>query len=1459
MLLQALMGRPGLPGASLLQEGGMGAHADHPTPFHYPPDVPCPFCTPNRPPTWSSDLVYAIEDAYPVSPGHTLVIPRRHVETWFDASPGEQQEIWRAVAELKQELDKRLHPDGYNVGINAGRAAGQTVMHLHVHLIPRFQDDVDDPSGGVRFVIPERGDYRSPGRLPRVRSPQRLTTGGPGDPFLDQLAPLLSRATEIAVLAAFVRASGVRAISRRIEGALARGARVRVLTGDYLNLTQAEALYPLMDLARACEDDELHPGTLEVRVTEVDGLPGRSRSFHPKAWLFSGPDFRTAFVGSSNLSWAALHDAVEWNLRVDRHLDAAATDEVHTAFEAQWASATIVNEDWLSAYTERARRAQRPLPVDAAEPDAPPPEPRDIQREALQALQKSRDQGRDRALVVMATGLGKTWMAAFDLDQIRRDQGRMPRTLWVAHRRELLLQAAQTLRRLFPRERFGWLVGAHSDREGDVLFASVQKLSRPERLAEFAADDFDVLVIDEVHHAAADSYRRLLDHFRPRFQLGLTATPRRADTRDVLGLFDDHVPFEADLGRGIALQHLVPFAYFGLADTTDYQPIPWRNRRFEPQALAKAVQTQERMDRLWKGWTEHPGDRTLIFCCSIAHSEFVRDWLIEKGVQALAVHSGPGSHDRDEALAELSHGRIDAICAVDLFNEGIDLPRLDRVVMLRPTESPVVFLQQLGRGLRRSPGKEQLVVIDFVGNHRVFLDRVRTLLNLGGPERPASPRDLVEGRDIDLPPGCSVHVDLAAIDLLKRLLPSGDADVLVRMYRDLRESRGERPTAGELARMGFNPASARIRSEHGSWLGFVAAEGDLDTQQRWAWSTHERWFTELERTQMTKSFKMVTLRALLEADAIWEGLEEAELAERCHRILLRSPELFRDIEGVRALPDPARPTPRAWLAYWRTNPVRAWENVDWFRLEAGLFKPRFEVRPEHRAAFVTLTAELVDWRLFRYRRRRAEEAHGEGHGRPAFTCKLITNRRHPILKLPSRERFPGIPTGETDVRLQDGRWWRFRFASLFVNVAHPVGSHVNELPDLLRNWFGPHAGQPGTTHQVRFTPTADGWRVEPLEAVEDRVVPLPRRGQVVGYPTLKAAAGFQLTEHPGQVVDGEVVRLPGEFAPDELAVRVHGDSMSYGPEPDRGFDDGDWAVLRWAQSRGIEAHLDRVVLVERGHPLEARYLLKRLVRGRTGIVLRSYNPEVPDEPAGSDDHVIAAVTRRIRPEELAPEIGSSGSTIAELFGLDQEPRSPGARVDGHLFLALDTPGQAIRPTSLVVRGAPPRASEPAYVCVRLGERWVYRGVGRNRDGTWTIPEMDFPCWAALRAKGARGGASRPLPPEWETAARALVGRLLADPGVGGKVTRGERVLLIDGQASRGGLVVRSPGAKKSRTVSLLDLGWVLCARARTDGPIDEGRVNEFRYLVGTPRKSTRWIDTGHAITLVTGEVSQGDE
>jgi superfamily II DNA or RNA helicase/diadenosine tetraphosphate (Ap4A) HIT family hydrolase/SOS-response transcriptional repressor LexA len=1389
-----------------------------------------------------SDLVFAIRDGYAVTPGHTLVIPKRHFDSWFDATPEEREAIWDVVAIIKSDLDERYSPDGFNIGINVGTAAGQTVMHLHVHVIPRHVGDVDDPSGGVRFVIPSEGNWKRPGFIPsRPPRDQVLSVGG-SDPFARHIQPLFERATSITIVAAFAQGSGVEFLTGDINTALDRGAHIRVLTGDYLNITQQRALQQLLDWSTtAGGDEESSDGTFEVRVIESRKL---KRAFHPKAWRFEGPDFGVVFVGSSNLSESALTIGVEWNLRLERARDREGYQQVVDAFAPMWKRAKQIDQAWVDAYEERVQsKTGIPDWLMEIEPDSPQKafEPHLIQREALDTLQLSREEGRKRALMVLATGLGKTWLSVFDLLAVAEELGHTPRLLFIAHRRELLGQALRTFRKSFPKTRMGWCAGRFEDLEAEFVFASVQKLSQPAHLKRLTGQHFDYAIIDEVHHAHADSYRKVLAALNSDFLLGLTATPDRADDGDVLGLFDDHQPYRADLGRGIDDELLVPFRYWGIQDTVDYAPIPWRNRRFKTAELVEHVATQARMKKLWEAWKAHPGARTLVFCASVEHSNFVSRWLTEQGVRSASVHSGKHSDNRATALDRLSAGELDALCCVDLFNEGIDVPKVDRVVMLRPTESRVIFLQQLGRGLRRAEGKTHLDVIDFVGNHAVFLDRVRQLLSLSGAR--GNVAGFVTNPDsAELPAGCQIDIEVGAIDLLKKLLPKGKAQ-LMRSYRELRELRGTRPSPSDLWRLDLNP-----NSDKRPWFELVADEEDLLVKEASALELAAPWLQTVQRTHTTKSFKLVVLHVLIERGWLFTPVDWSEFCTACHEYLCRIPGLFADLEGVKRLPNPRQPDPALWESYWFDNPVEKWTATRWFTREDGVLRFTLNAPDELRPAIVHMTAELVDWLLARYRQR-------TGTIGGAFTAKLIQNSsKNPIIQVATaRKRFK-VPMGDTTVRLENGDAWIFRFVKIAVNTARPVGAASNELPDLLRSWFGPDAGKPGTEHIVRFSPSPNGLWIEPM----GQVLQMPARGSVVAFPTLRAAAGHESAST--LEIEPDEVRLPVPTGDGLFAVRADGDSMDGGKNPIRS---GDWVVLRWARGKLFGAVENRVALFERGDvDVGPSYHLKRLVKSGSEYVLLSDNPGVGPIPADAATQLIALHVQTVRPEDLAPPEGThlTGSEIQKRFDLSREPSGKVDRVDGHLFLFLTETGDLEAADRARVELANARPAETAFVMSLSGDQWRYAGVGRLVEGLWAFPNVDF---HTFRRLGTGRGASRRLPANWEDRARTWIDKLLIEATPGTWLVAGERRCRIEGRSAKGG--VRVSGGNdgfKARTVSVLDVAWVLETADHVrlvGGVLDESRVNRRRYLEGTPKKSTRWIDTGWALALVSSQVAEGGE
>lgn len=904
-----------------------------------------------------NELAFAIFDRFPVSPGHVLVITRRVVENWWQASEAEQRALMSLVNDVKCALDERFRPTGYNVGFNAGASAGQTVPHLHVHVIPRYDGDVADPRGGVRHAIPTKGNY-----LAAVRSGSPLVTPSEGRMKLELLRCLINDTLDrIDLLVSFVMRSGLDLVAERLDEALQRGAHVRLLTTDYLGITDTSALGFFLDRT---DGRTATAGHLEARV-----FSDPSTSFHPKAYIFTraATGEGVAFVGSSNLSRSGIEHGVEWNIET-RDVGVLLRE-----FERLWSDPRSIplSTSWLSEYqTRRLARIAAPSAQEPVAEEMPelPPEPTVVQREALSALETTRQAGFGAGMVVMATGLGKTWLAAFD-----STRPEFRRVLFVAHRDEILKQARDVFRRIRPDGALTFFTGDERDLTGDVVFASVQSLSR--HLARIDPGTFDYIVVDEFHHADAPSYRGAIGHFRPRFLVGLTATPERTDRADLLALCSDNLVYECDLVEGITRNLLSPFAYRAIRDVADYEHIPWRSGRFDLNALSDQLQTQARASQVFDEWNAlgGAGRRTLGFCCTIRHADFMARYFTERSARAVAVHSGTGSAARSDSLDRLAAGELDVIFTVDLFNEGVDVPAIDSVLMLRPTESPVVFFQQLGRGLRLHAAKDHLEVLDLVGNHKSFLLKARLLAELAGLQGATSREavDLLQEPLTQLPPGCSLIVDTEVVALLRRLTQREGRDQrMASLLSDwMAEHEGRRPTALEFALRATEPLGDRKK---GGWFGLLARLGLLSDVEAAVYERAGDFLVEIEFGSYTKSFKLVTLLAMLNGTALRSGMALSDLALGSRWLVMRDRRLRNDLaDATRSFRDAAQPTESEWLSYWRKNPVNAWTGGNtagqaWFAVRDEIMRLQLDIPAEQGDVFDAMVREMVEYRLHRY-------------------------------------------------------------------------------------------------------------------------------------------------------------------------------------------------------------------------------------------------------------------------------------------------------------------------------------------------------------------------------------------------------------------------------------------------------------------------------------------------------------
>lgn len=574
-----------------------------------------------------------------------------------------------------------------------------------------------------------------------------------------QLSRSLRGAESVDIIVSFLMESGVKMIVKDLEKALKRGAKIRILTGNYLGITQPSALYMIK---RELGEQ------IDLRFYNE-----KNRSFHPKSYIFHYKNYSEIYVGSSNISRSALTSGIEWNYRFRSDSDLESYEKFFCTFEDLFYNHSIVIDDEeLKRYSRNWHRPAVAKDLDRYDVEADDKdtnvrvmyEPRGAQIEALCALEHTRQEGAKRALVVAATGVGKTYLAAFDSKGFER-------VLFVAHREEILKQAAVSFHNVRNSDDYGFFDGAEKSTDKSVIFASVATLGRSEYLNEryFPRDYFDYIVVDEFHHSVNNQYRRIVEYFKSEFLLGLTATPERMDGKNIYEICDYNVPYEISLKSAINKGMLVPFHYYGIYDDTDYSGIHIVRGKYDEKELNETyIGNVYRHDLIYKYYRKYGSKRALGFCCSREHAEEMAQEFCKRGIPSVAVYSNSNSEyaeERSVAIKKLTDGEIRVIFSVDMFNEGVDIPSVDMVMFLRPTESPIVFLQQLGRGLRKSKGKEYLDVLDFIGNYEKA-GSVRYLLT-GSSKLERGSYDPADRSDF--PDDCQIDFDMRLIDLFSEM------------------------------------------------------------------------------------------------------------------------------------------------------------------------------------------------------------------------------------------------------------------------------------------------------------------------------------------------------------------------------------------------------------------------------------------------------------------------------------------------------------------------------------------------------------------------------------------------------------------------------------------------------------------------------------------------------------------
>ncbi len=524
--------------------------------------------------------------------------------------------------------------------------------------------------------------------------------------FLNELVKSLNECTRFYFSVAFINFSGLQLLLEPLKQAETRGIKGQIITSTYLNFTDSKSLRKIKDF-----------NNIDLKVFVTDKEIG----FHTKGYIFEYEDYFKVIIGSSNITQSALKSNIEWNVEVISK-DDSFLENVLEEYDHLWNSSTAADDAFISRYEEFLSKlvnhnAKQSLIYEHVEYIVP----NRMQKRAMENLNRLRSFGENKALVIAATGTGKTYMSAFDVKHYQPKK-----LLFIVHREEILKKAKETFEKLIVNQEvtFGFLTGNHKDMNADYLFATIQTLSR--YYADFKSDEFDYIIYDEAHHATSSSYQTVLNYFEPKFTLGMTATPERSDGLNVFDLFDNNVAIEVRLHEALDDELIIPFHYFGI---TDIEGIDLSDVDIDDVAeITKRLKVNERVDFIIENMTfySHDGEKRkcLGFCASREHAKYMAHEFNKRGYKSVYLSGDDSVENRSYYIRKLEDDRdeLEFIFTVDIFNEGVDIPSVNTVLMLRPTNSPIVFIQQLGRGLRKFKEKKFLTVLDFIGNHsKTFL------------------------------------------------------------------------------------------------------------------------------------------------------------------------------------------------------------------------------------------------------------------------------------------------------------------------------------------------------------------------------------------------------------------------------------------------------------------------------------------------------------------------------------------------------------------------------------------------------------------------------------------------------------------------------------------------------------------------------------------------------------------
>ncbi|MDK2040498.1 DEAD/DEAH box helicase [Aliarcobacter butzleri] len=516
--------------------------------------------------------------------------------------------------------------------------------------------------------------------------------------FFNNITELLDNCKSFYFNVAFINFSGIQLLLDSFKKLEEKNIKGKILTSTYLNFTQIKALEKIKKFKNI---------ELKIYDCEVSNI-----GFHSKSYIFEFKDDYKILIGSSNITSSAFKSNIEWNVKTIAKKDDIFLKDVLNEFETLWKTSSEVNDEFLTSYSNFLNSQNKEFKSFNSNQI----KTNFMQEKALEKLENLRKKGENKTLIIAATGTGKTYLSAFDVKNFKAKT-----MLFLVHRENILIKAKQSFETILPEiNSFGLYTGNKKEQDKNYLFSTIQTMSS--NFLEFSQDFFEYIIIDEAHHVASPSYKKILDYFKPKFLLGLTATSNRMDGNSIYEVFDENIALDIRLNEALENNLIVPFHYYGI---NDIQSIDYENVDLTKiDLLAKLLSVNKRVDFIIDkmNFYSNSGNKRKIlgFCVSKEHCNFMSEEFNKKGINSITLTSEDSISKREDSIKRLENENdsLEVIFTVDIFNEGIDIPSINMVLFLRPTNSPIVFVQQLGRGLRKYKNKEFLTVLDFIGNHK---------------------------------------------------------------------------------------------------------------------------------------------------------------------------------------------------------------------------------------------------------------------------------------------------------------------------------------------------------------------------------------------------------------------------------------------------------------------------------------------------------------------------------------------------------------------------------------------------------------------------------------------------------------------------------------------------------------------------------------------------------------------